>query len=82
MWFWLISCLIKPSLLNLNPTAHPFNADLGLPINIGGVTLPMTYLWMLVTGFTVAGALYFFLNKTKMGLGVRAVALKGNFQPS
>ena len=66
-------------LLNLayiiwDPTAHPFNADLGLPINIGGVTLPMTYLWMLVTGFLVAGALYFFLNKTKMGLGVRAVA--------
>ena len=66
-------------LLNLayiiwDPTAHPFHADLGLPINIGGVTLPMTYLWMLVTGFLVAGALYFFLNKTKMGLGVRAVA--------
>ncbi len=47
---------------------------LGLPINIAGITLPMTYLWMLVTGFVVAGALYFFLNKTKMGLGVRAVA--------
>ena len=57
-----------------NPTAHPFHADLGLPINIAGITLPMTYLWMLVTGFVVAGALYFFLNKTKMGLGVRAVA--------
>ena len=46
-----------------NPTAHPFHADLGLPINIAGITLPMTYLWMLVTGFVVAGALYFFLNK-------------------
>ena len=57
-----------------DPTAHPFHADLGLPITLGGVTLPMTYLWMLVTGFIVAGALYFFLNKTKMGLGVRAVA--------
>jgi len=57
-----------------NPTAHPFHADLGLPINIAGITLPMTYLWMLVTGFVVAGLLYFFLNKTKMGLGVRAVA--------
>ena len=45
-----------------NPTAHPFHADLGLPINIAGITLPMTYLWMLVTGFVVAGALYFFLN--------------------
>ena len=57
-----------------DPTAHPFHADLGLPITLGGVTLPMTYLWMLVTGFIVAGALYLFLNKTKMGLGVRAVA--------
>ena len=72
--FGLSVVLLNLAYLIWNPTAHPFNADLGLPINIGGVTLPMTYLWMLVTGFTVAGALYFFLNKTKMGLGVRAVA--------
>ena len=57
-----------------NPTAKPFNADLGLPIEIGGIVMPMTYLWMLVAGFTIAGALYLFLTKTKMGLGVRAVA--------
>jgi branched-chain amino acid transport system permease protein len=45
-----------------------------MPINIAGITLPMTYLWMLVTGLVVSAALYFFLNKTKMGLGIRAVA--------
>ena len=72
--FGLSVVLLNLAYIIWNPTAHPFHADLGLPINIGGVTLPMTYLWMLVTGFTVAGALYFFLNKTKMGLGVRAVA--------
>jgi branched-chain amino acid transport system permease protein len=56
------------------PSPHAFNAELGMPINIAGITLPMTYLWMLVTGFVVSAALYFFLNKTKMGLGIRAVA--------
>ena len=32
----------------------------------------MTYLWMLVTGFVVAGALYFFLNKTNKN-DIRAI---------
>ena len=56
------------------PISAPFNAELGMPINISGLTLPMPYVWMLVTGLIVSAALYFFLNKTKMGLGVRAVA--------
>ena len=43
-------------------------------MEIGGLFLPITYVWMIFVGLFVAGGLWFFLNKTKMGLGIRAVA--------
>ena len=72
--FGLSVVLINFAYIIWNPVAKPFPVDLGLPLNIANITLPMTYLWMLVVGLSISAGLWFFLNKTKMGLGIRAVA--------
>ena len=72
--FGLSVVLINVAYLIWNPVAKPFPAELGLPMEIGGLFLPITYIWMIVVGLSVAAGLWFFLNKTKMGLGIRAVA--------
>ena len=72
--FGMSVVLQNTAYLICNPNAHAFHVKLGLPLDIAGITIPMTYLWMLVTGLSVAGGLYLFLTKTKMGLGIRAVA--------
>ena len=72
---WSFSSFNKRCLFNLESiVAKPFPAELGLPMEIGGLFLPITYIWMIVVGLSVAAGLWFFLNKTKMGLGIRAVA--------
>lgn len=72
--FGLSVILINIAYLIWNPVAKPFNAELGRPIFIAELYLPKTYIWMVVTGLVLATLLYLFLSRTKIGLGIRAVA--------
>ena len=76
--FGLSVVLINVAYLIWNPVAKPLPAELGLPMEIGGIFLPITYVWMIIVGLFVAGGLWLFLNKTKMGLGIRAVAFSND----
>ena len=57
-----------------NPTPRSFPVDLGLPIELGNLLLPRTYLWVVIVSLSLMCALHFFLRYTRLGLAVRAVA--------
>jgi branched-chain amino acid transport system permease protein len=54
--------------------ALPFPVSYGMPIEIGNVTLPAAYVWIVVAALVLMTALHLFLKKTRLGLAVRAVA--------
>ena len=51
--FGLSVVLINIVWFNLESVAKPFPAELGLPMEIGGLFLPITYIWMIVVGLSV-----------------------------
>jgi branched-chain amino acid transport system permease protein len=53
---------------------HTLNVQFGMPLQIGGIALPKSYLWILIVSVTLMALLHFFLKHTKLGLAVRAVA--------
>jgi branched-chain amino acid transport system permease protein len=56
-------------------TTSPYNIDFGLgAVHIGPLTIPVTHLLAALAAVIVAGALYLFLNRTRPGKYVRAVA--------
>jgi branched-chain amino acid transport system permease protein len=54
--------------------ALPFPVSYGMPIEIGNLTLPAAYVWIVLAALTLMTALHVFLKKTRLGLAVRAVA--------
>jgi branched-chain amino acid transport system permease protein len=54
--------------------ALPFPVSYGMPIEIGNVTLPAAYAWIVLAALTLMVALHVFLKRTRLGLAVRAVA--------
>jgi branched-chain amino acid transport system permease protein len=56
------------------PKPLPFPVPFGRPIEIGNLTLPMSYVWIVVTALTLMLALHLVLRKTMLGLAIRAVA--------
>ena len=54
--------------------ALPFPVTFGMPVEIGNVTLPASYVWIVIAGLVLMAALHLFLKKTRLGLAVRAVA--------
>ncbi|MFO1281444.1 MAG: branched-chain amino acid ABC transporter permease [Burkholderiales bacterium] len=56
------------------PKPLPFPVTFGMPIEIGRVTLPAAYVWIVVAALTLMAALHVFLKHTRLGLAVRAVA--------
>jgi branched-chain amino acid transport system permease protein len=54
--------------------ALPFPVSYGMPIEIGNLTLPAAYVWIVLGALTLMTALHLFLKKTRLGLAVRAVA--------
>jgi branched-chain amino acid transport system permease protein len=56
------------------PKALPFPVSFGMPIELGNLTLPASYLWILIAAVVLMTALHLFLKKTRLGLAVRAVA--------
>jgi branched-chain amino acid transport system permease protein len=56
------------------PRAVPFPVSYGMPFELGNVTLPAAYVWIVVAALLLMAALHLFLKKTRLGLAVRAVA--------
>lgn len=55
-------------------SGRPMHVDFGMPIQVGGITLPKSYMWILIVSVSLMAILHFFLKYTKLGLAVRAVA--------
>lgn len=53
---------------------RPFPVNSGMPIMIGDITLPVSYLWIVITSVVLMAVLHVFLKYTKLGRAVRAVA--------
>jgi len=57
------------------PKALPFPVPFGvMPIEIGNVSLPPSYAWIIVAAIVFMGSLHLLLRKTMIGLAIRAVA--------
>ena len=53
---------------------YPMPVNFGMPIEIGTMFLPKSYLWILIASVVLMALLHIFLKHTKIGLAVRAVA--------
>ena len=53
---------------------HPYPVSFGMPIFLGNIALPKSYLYILVSALVLMAVLHTFLTRTKLGLAVRAVA--------
>ena len=53
---------------------HPYPVHFGMPVFIGNIALPKSYLYILITALVLMGVLHVFLTRSKLGLAVRAVA--------
>ncbi len=53
---------------------HAMHVQYGPPIEIGTMTLPRSYMWILIISVLLMAVLHFFIKHTKLGLAVRAVA--------
>jgi branched-chain amino acid transport system permease protein len=56
------------------PRSLPFPVTFGMPIELGNLILPSSYVWIVVAALVLMAALHLFLKKTRLGLAVRAVA--------
>ena len=56
------------------PKALPFPVSFGMPVEIGTVVLPRSYVWIISAALVLMLALHLFLKKTRLSLAVRAVA--------
>jgi len=54
--------------------AVPFTVSYGMPIEVGNIVLPKSYLWIVAFTLILMLALHLFLRRTRLGLAVRAVA--------
>ncbi len=52
----------------------PFLVRFGMPVEIGSIALPASYLWIVVAALFLMTVLHLFLTRTPLGLAVRAVA--------
>jgi branched-chain amino acid transport system permease protein len=56
------------------PKARPFPVPYGMPLEIGDLALPISYVWIVIAALTFMLALHLVLKKTMIGLAMRAVA--------
>jgi branched-chain amino acid transport system permease protein len=56
------------------PRALPFPVSFGMPVEVGTLTLPASYVWIVGAAIVLMTVLHLFLKKTRLGLAVRAVA--------
>jgi branched-chain amino acid transport system permease protein len=56
------------------PKPLPFPVSFGMPVEIGNLALPMSYIWIIVTALVLMFVLNLVLKNTMIGLAIRAVA--------
>lgn len=56
------------------PKPLPFPVSYGMPIELGNVSLPAAYVWIVLAALLLMVSLHAFLKYTRLGLAVRAVA--------
>lgn len=52
----------------------PFPVPFGMPVEVGNLALPMSYVWIVVVALGLMFGLNFLLRRTMLGLAMRAVA--------
>ena len=72
--FGMSVALMNVAFLIWGADAKPFSINLGMPLQISNISIPQSYLLTAVVSLALMGLLHFFLNYTKIGLAVRAVA--------
>jgi branched-chain amino acid transport system permease protein len=55
-------------------TSFGYDPIYGPPLDLGGISLPRSYVWIMVVAVVMMTVLNLFLKRTKLGLAVRAVA--------
>jgi branched-chain amino acid transport system permease protein len=56
------------------PKPLPFPVPFGMPIEVGNLALPMSYVWIVVTAISLMIVLHLIMRRTMIGLAMRAVA--------
>jgi branched-chain amino acid transport system permease protein len=72
--FGMSIVLQNVAFLAWGPKPLPFPVPFGGPIELGNLTLPRSYLWIVVTSLVCMLGLHLVLKKTMIGLAMRAVA--------
>lgn len=72
--FGMSIVLQNVAFLNWGPKPLPFPVEYGPAIEIGNLTLPRSYIWIVVAAFGLMIVLNLVLKKTMLGLAIRAVA--------
>ena len=72
--FGMAIILQNLAFLTWGATSFGYDPIYGPAVELGGITLPRSYLWIAVVAITLMAILNLFLQRTKLGLAVRAVA--------
>lgn len=72
--FGMSIVLQNAAFLIWGPKAMPFPVPRGMPIEIGNLTLPMSYVWIVGAALSFMLILHVVLRHTMVGLAMRAVA--------
>jgi branched-chain amino acid transport system permease protein len=72
--FGMAIVLQNVAFLIWGPKPYPFPVTFGMPVEIGDLTLPSSYIWIVSAALVLMASLHLFLKKTRLGLAVRAVA--------
>jgi branched-chain amino acid transport system permease protein len=72
--FGMAIILQNLAFLTWGATSFGYDPIYGPAVELGGITLPRSYLWIAVVAITLMTILNLFLQRTKLGLAVRAVA--------
>jgi len=72
--FGMSVALMNVAYLIWGAAAEPFSIDLGMPLQLGEISIPQSYVLTAVVSMFLMLILNYFLRRTKLGLAVRAVA--------
>ena len=72
--FGMSVALMNVAYLIWGAAAEPFSINLGMPLQLGGISIPQSYVLTAIVSMFLMLILNYFLRKTKLGLAVRAVA--------
>ena len=72
--FGMSVALMNVAFLIWGAGAEPFPVNLGMPLQLGDISIPQSYVLTAVVSMFLMVVLNYFIRRTKLGLAVRAVA--------